>query len=238
MRTKSQLEFKPTWLYIKQHNVTGLKYFGKTVRKDPTIYKGSGTLWRRHIAKHGNNVSTSLIGPFYSREDIQLYAIMFSISNNIVNSEEWANLIPEDGLSGGSVPGMGKGRIRSQEHKNNISLAKKGTPCSDQARRNLDRGRENRIYTPMTDAAKEKLRNSKLGKKATDETKEKLRLARAEQLASNNIQYKIVTPDGTSYIFNRLEIKNYCKLTNLAYPSLLAKGKQGKLYKGHKAIKI
>ena len=27
-------EFKPTWLYIKQHNTTGLKYFGKTT-KDP-----------------------------------------------------------------------------------------------------------------------------------------------------------------------------------------------------------
>ena len=37
--------FVPTWLYIKQHNITKLKYFGKTVRKDPIKYKGSGTYW-------------------------------------------------------------------------------------------------------------------------------------------------------------------------------------------------
>lgn len=40
---KSQDNFVPPWLYIKQHNQTGLKYFGKTIRKDPKKYKGSGS---------------------------------------------------------------------------------------------------------------------------------------------------------------------------------------------------
>jgi len=34
-------EFKPVWLYIKEHNVTKLKYFGKTTTADPIKYKGS-----------------------------------------------------------------------------------------------------------------------------------------------------------------------------------------------------
>lgn len=34
--------FKPTYLYIKIHNDTGLKYFGKTCSKTPKQYKGSG----------------------------------------------------------------------------------------------------------------------------------------------------------------------------------------------------
>jgi hypothetical protein len=51
--------FKPTWLYIKQHNLTKLKYFGKTINKDPVKYKGSGKHWTRHINKYGNDVMDS-----------------------------------------------------------------------------------------------------------------------------------------------------------------------------------
>ena len=54
-----QSTFNPTWLYIKEHNVTGLKYFGKTTR-DPLKYKGSGTHWTRHISKHGARRSAYL----------------------------------------------------------------------------------------------------------------------------------------------------------------------------------
>lgn len=39
--TQSQIDnFKPTFLYLKQHSVTGKLYFGKTVSKDPSKYKG------------------------------------------------------------------------------------------------------------------------------------------------------------------------------------------------------
>ena len=39
------------YLYIKTHNVTGLKYLGKTTQ-DPYKYKGSGKRWTNHINKH------------------------------------------------------------------------------------------------------------------------------------------------------------------------------------------
>ena len=29
----------PTYLYIKEHSITGLKYFGKTTAKNPLKYK-------------------------------------------------------------------------------------------------------------------------------------------------------------------------------------------------------
>lgn len=35
-------------LYVKIHNVTGLKYFGKTT-KDPFKYRGSGKYWLAHL---------------------------------------------------------------------------------------------------------------------------------------------------------------------------------------------
>ena len=49
-------DFVPTYLYIKQHSITGKLYFGKLVagRIDILKYKGSGVYWRRHIAKCGS----------------------------------------------------------------------------------------------------------------------------------------------------------------------------------------
>ena len=50
----------PTHLYIKQHAITKLKYFGKTTRLDPLIYLGSGTHWKRHVNKHGMEITVKL----------------------------------------------------------------------------------------------------------------------------------------------------------------------------------
>jgi hypothetical protein len=220
IQQQNQELINPTWLYIKQHTVTGLKYFGKTTR-NPEKYKGSGKRWINHLVVHGNSVKTIWSQLFTDRTELVEFALNFSKENNIVESAEWANLMPENGLDGGSPKGTNKGR-----------------PCSEQARHNLDNGRKNRIYTPMSLEAKEKLRNSKLGKQVSADTKEKLKIARAKQFASNDIRYKIINPDGRMYILNRLEIKQCCAKNNLTYASLLAKGKQGKLYKGWKATLI
>lgn len=93
--------FKPTYLYIKTHNDTGLKYFGKTITKDPSKYKGSGTRWLNHINYHGNNVTTEILGYYLSEEECRQAALEFSKKHNIVESTGWANLEPEDGLNGG-----------------------------------------------------------------------------------------------------------------------------------------
>ena len=92
--------YKPTWLYIKQHNQTGLKYFGKHSGSDPTKYIGSGVYWRRHLSTHGNDVSTIWCQLFENKQSLIEYASRFSEKNNIVKSNEWANLKPESGLDG------------------------------------------------------------------------------------------------------------------------------------------
>lgn len=105
-------KFTPTWLIIKQHNITGLKYFCKTINKDPIKYKGSGTVWRRHLKIHGCNISTLWCQLFLSKEELQYYAINFSIENDIVNAKDsqgnkiWANLIIENGIDGGGNAGI------------------------------------------------------------------------------------------------------------------------------------
>ena len=114
--------YQPTWLYIKQHKLTGLKYFGKTT-KNPYRYNGSGKYWVRHLKVHGNEVDTIWTQLFEDRLELMSYALTFSVENNIVESKEWANFIPENGLDGGV-----HGHSVSSETRNKISEALKGIP--------------------------------------------------------------------------------------------------------------
>ena len=86
-------------LYVKTHNQTGLKYFGKTIQ-DPFKYTGSGKYWRRHLKKHGYDVSTEILGAFHDICLCKETAIRFSKENDIVKSSQWANLKEEE-LDGG-----------------------------------------------------------------------------------------------------------------------------------------
>lgn len=88
------------YLYVKTHNKTGLKYLGKTVRKDPHKYPGSGTVWRRHLEKHGYDYTTEILLETDSKEELTEYGIYYSNLWNIVESKEWANLKKESGDGG------------------------------------------------------------------------------------------------------------------------------------------
>lgn len=106
-------------LYIKTHNVTGLKYFGKTETKDPMKYLGSGKYWLRHLKAHGADITTEVVASFEDREEASQYAIQFSKEHNIVESKEWANLMYEtvkDGVFGYSHTEDTK-RIASENSK-------------------------------------------------------------------------------------------------------------------------
>lgn len=88
------------YLYVKQHRLTGLKYFGKTT-KDPHKYDGSGLLWTRHINKHGREyVDTLDVWAFDALDECTAFAMHYSETNNIVESNDWANMKYENGLDG------------------------------------------------------------------------------------------------------------------------------------------
>ena len=98
--------FKPTRLYIKQHTVTGMLYFGKTIYDDIESYKGSGKYWTNHIKKHGTEYVENLWVSdwFVDPHDIEEFALFFSKEHNITESSSWANLKEENGLmSGGAI---------------------------------------------------------------------------------------------------------------------------------------
>ncbi|MBT6472552.1 MAG: hypothetical protein HOK52_14975 [Candidatus Marinimicrobia bacterium] len=121
----------PTFLYIKQHSITGKKYFGKTTR-DPYTYPGSGLHWKRHIKKHGKEfVETLWVSEPYYDTNITEIALQLSIENNIVESNLWANLILENGLDGGFG---NTGKKHSEESKAKISDANTGSKRSDETK--------------------------------------------------------------------------------------------------------
>lgn len=95
---------KPTALYVKTHNKTGFKYFGKTTRLDCIhTYKGSGIHWSRHLKVHGNDYTTELLGIWHNKDRLVNFATKFCEQNNIVKSQKWANMVLEEGLQGAST---------------------------------------------------------------------------------------------------------------------------------------
>lgn len=95
------------YLYVKQHAITKLKYFGVTKKKDPFKYKGSGIYWSNHISKHGKDqVKTLEVWGFDGLDLCRDFALRFSRDNDIVTSDDWANLVIEDTIiryTGGSA---------------------------------------------------------------------------------------------------------------------------------------
>jgi hypothetical protein len=87
------------YLYAKQHNQTGLRYFGKTTR-DPYKYQGSGLYWKRHLKKYGKDITTTWVHGYETEEQASEEAIFFSIVYKIVESDEWANMKIENGKDG------------------------------------------------------------------------------------------------------------------------------------------
>ena len=92
-------------LMIKTHNKTKLKYLCYTTKEGEAYdnYNGSGKYWKRHLNIHGTDISTELIFESSSKEDFKKQAINTSEQYNIIESDEWANLIIEQGDGGNTV---------------------------------------------------------------------------------------------------------------------------------------
>lgn len=103
------------YLYKKTHKTTGLKYLGKTIANDPYSYPGSGIYWQRHLEMHGNLVETEILRECKDENELKHWGQYYSNLWNIVESNEWANLIEE----------AGPGGYWSQESKNKLSQTKK-----------------------------------------------------------------------------------------------------------------
>lgn len=184
----SESIYKPTWLYIKQHSVTGLKYFGKTIR-NPNLYRGSGKYWIQHINKHGVGFVTTLwTEKFESKEDLVEFSLFFSEFHDIVSSIEWANLMIENGLDGGGISGI-KRKPHSNETKRKISCSNIGRICSAETRIKLRKKRGPRT-SPSKPFSPEHIENLKIARSKREppskESREKMSKSAKERCARNS----------------------------------------------------
>jgi len=148
------------YLYLKTHNVSGLKYLGIT-RRNPSTYRGSGVRWNAHLKKHGDDVSTKVLLETDCKELLAERGLELSIEWNIVESNEFANLVYESGYEGRNhgyicpesqkkhLSKLFKGKplkpehieklryTKSKEHKKKLSDALKGKPLSEECKKNI-----------------------------------------------------------------------------------------------------
>jgi hypothetical protein len=98
-------------LMIKEHRVTKLKYLCVTTQKDPKKYKGSGYYWKNHIKTHGPWIDTTIVYQTTDLDEFKKQCLHYSNLWNIVEERDqtgkkiWANLVPETGVTGGSLKG-------------------------------------------------------------------------------------------------------------------------------------
>lgn len=129
------------YLYVKTHNITGLKYLGKTA-KDPFIYNGSGKYWQRHLRKYGYDITTEILFETTDPSEIKEKGLYYSNLFDVVNSDQWANLKPESGDGGVTSPEIiqkilntkkANGYVLTEETKSKISASLKGNKRSEES---------------------------------------------------------------------------------------------------------
>lgn len=194
--------------YVKTHNITGLKYLGKTSRADPHAYPGSGIYWLRHLKKYGKDYSTIILKECHSSSEIKEWGLYYSNLWNVVKSNEWANLIKEEGSGGATFGFLGKNH--SAESIEKIKERSKGILKSEITKTKMKEnhvgfsGKEHTANTKalisdyhknkkISDDHKEKIRAALRGRPKTTEHRNKLKEKSEKQ------KKLIVTPDG---IFN------------------------------------
>ncbi len=126
-----------------------MKYLGVTSKQDPYEYMGSGIVWMRHLKKHkftSFDIATDILLETDDENILQFWGMYYSKIWNIVDDEEWANLIPESGQK--SLLGM---RF-SDEYRHKLSIAKLGNT--------------NMLGKKHSDEAKIKMSNAQMGEKS------------------------------------------------------------------------
>lgn len=98
------------YLYIKTHNITGLKYLGKT-KTNPHKYRGSGIDWIEHLKKYGRDVTTEVIHECKDNAELgelgRYYSTLYNVTGAMddYGNKIWANRIPETGGGIGNPKG-------------------------------------------------------------------------------------------------------------------------------------
>jgi hypothetical protein len=158
------------YLYIKIHNITGLKYLGKTSNTNPAKYKGSGIVWTRHLKKYGTDITTTILKECRDNEEVKYWGSYYSTLWNIVEDPAWANLKPEEGDGGAR-----KGQVAWNK---GICGVYRHSPEANKKQSERQRGTKRK---PLTEETKQKIRLKLIGRKkgpTSEQTKRKISLSK------------------------------------------------------------
>lgn len=179
------------YLYLKTHRQTGLKYLGKTVQ-DPYEYRGSGTRWRRHLNKHGNDVDTKVLFESTDPLKIKQQGLYYSQLWNVVDDQTFANCRPESGDGGDTSQcnaykeGMAKrdltGKLNPMYGRSAVAEQNLKWYTNGKETIYVSEGTQPAGFTPG--------RNIKSRKSPTKLTKQKI---------SESLSRPCISPDGTIY---------------------------------------
>lgn len=163
------------YLYVKQHSITKLKYFGVTRKMDPFKYMGSGKYWLNHIKKHDKKYIITLdVWGFDHIEDCCLFADTFSYINDIVNSPKWANLISENGKDGNpknyQITETTRKKLQSRTKEKNSFYGKHHTPEMRKYFSQIRKGKGR----PHTEESKRKIGEKSRGRVQSEVVKQNL----------------------------------------------------------------
>lgn len=87
-------------LMLKIHRVTYMKYLCVTRKENYKKYTGSGIYWCQHLSKYGTNIKTILLYESDTKDENFINkCLYFSNKWNIIDNNEFANLIIENGNS-------------------------------------------------------------------------------------------------------------------------------------------
>jgi hypothetical protein len=186
------------YLMEKTHNKTLLKYLCRHygTRESCFKYCGSGTYWKRHLKKHGKDLSTEILFKTNKIEKLKQKGLYYSNLYNIVKSDVWANLVPEAGEGTGWWSGKkGKNnpnyrKVRSKETRQKISQTRiKLGVAKGKNNPNFGRGLKGHL-------------NPLYGRPLSEETKRKISIANKGKLGlkgSKNPSWN----GGTSYAYRK-----------------------------------
>jgi hypothetical protein len=249
---------RPFYLYLKVHDVTGLKYLGQT-QKDPVTYCGSGVYWKAHLSKHGSEHSTKILRECQTKEELKEWGLYYSQLWNIVESDEWANLKEE----------QGDGGRQSEEVRMRISQAGKGrTPWNkgkqiwvESQRAKI--GQRNRARGPQSSETIAKRVSKTLGRKRTQETKDRIGSSKKGIPLSQSHKDKLKGPRPNSKVWNQglklpssaaakkwivtnldtgeqqeiISLQRWCEQLQISYQTMYSYLKKNKPYKNYWIVK-
>ena len=158
--------FKPTYLCIKTHAITGLKYFCKTTKKGYNSYPGSGLYWRRHLKEHGWSFTTELLGFYTNKEESNAI-----IENGLDGGATWYGPRPQEMIDRIVAKNRGKKRsleVREKCRQNSLLGTKRKSGEWNQSEESKQKIREKRALQVITKESREKAAEKLRGRKRPD----------------------------------------------------------------------